>query len=68
MNFSKGGSMIIAQYYQFLRLGFSGYTRIMQNLESVAERLRKGIEDTGRSPTPALTSLDTPFWHINMPL
>ena len=47
MNFSKGGSMIIAQYYQFLRLGFSGYKRIMQNLESVAERLRKGILETG---------------------
>lgn len=47
MNFSKGGSMIIAQYYQFLRLGFSGYARIMKNLESVAERLRKGIKETG---------------------
>lgn len=47
MNFSKGGSMIIAQYYQFLRLGFSGYARIMKNLESVAERLRRGIKETG---------------------
>lgn len=50
MNFSKGGSMIIAQYYQFLRLGFDGYRRIMSNLTNIASRLRRGIEETGPSP------------------
>lgn len=48
MNFSKGGSTIIAQYYQFLRLGFEGYRRIMLNLMQVADRLRKGVIETGR--------------------
>ena len=32
---------------QFLRLGREGYTKIMQNLGLVAQRLQKGIEDTG---------------------
>lgn len=39
--------MIIAQYYQFLRLGFQGYRRIMLNLTNIASRLRQGIEATG---------------------
>lgn len=47
MNFSKGGSTIIAQYYQFLRLGHEGYRKIMSNLMHVATRLRQGIQDTG---------------------
>ncbi|KAL3161777.1 hypothetical protein ABBQ38_008871 [Trebouxia sp. C0009 RCD-2024] len=47
LNFSRGANMIIAQYYQFLRLGKEGYTKIMQNLGLVAKRLQKGIEDTG---------------------
>ena len=41
--------MIIAQYYQFLRLGFEGYRRIMVNLTHIATRLQQGIEDTGIS-------------------
>lgn len=40
--------MIIAQYYQFLRLGWEGYRRIMVNLTNIAARLRKGIEETGQ--------------------
>ena len=32
---------------QFLRLGKEGYTKIMTNLNLVAKRLQKGIEDTG---------------------
>ena len=58
MNFSKGGSTIIAQYYQFLRLGFSGYQAIMQNLVNVAARLRQGFVETGliRCPLALSTS------------
>ncbi|KAK9845671.1 hypothetical protein WJX84_007220 [Apatococcus fuscideae] len=47
LNFSRGASMIIAQYYQFLRLGFDGYKKIMSNLLMVSRRLRMGIEETG---------------------
>jgi glutamate decarboxylase len=32
LNFSKGASQVIAQYYQFCRLGKSGYRAIMCNL------------------------------------
>jgi len=32
LNFSRGASQIIGQYYQFLRLGHDGYTSIMSNL------------------------------------
>ena len=36
-----------AQYYQLLRLGRSGYERIMHNLDTVAQRLADGILATG---------------------
>ncbi|CAM6118217.1 unnamed protein product [Calypogeia fissa] len=48
LNFSKGASQIIAQYYQFLRLGFEGYRLIMANCQANAATLCKGIEDTGK--------------------
>ncbi|KAK7291326.1 hypothetical protein RIF29_06374 [Crotalaria pallida] len=48
LNFSKGSSQIIAQYYQFLRLGFEGYKNIMDNCWASARVLREGIEKTGR--------------------
>ena len=50
LNFSRGAGMIIAQYYQFLRLGFDGYKKIMSNLLMVSRRLRLGIEETGLLP------------------
>ncbi|XP_010465834.1 PREDICTED: glutamate decarboxylase 5-like [Camelina sativa] len=48
LNFSKGSSQIIAQYYQFIRLGFEGYKNIMENCMDNARRLREGIEMTGK--------------------
>lgn len=48
LNFSKGSSQIIAQYYQFLRLGFEGYKNIMENCMGNARALRGGLEKTGR--------------------
>ncbi|KAF3324608.1 glutamate decarboxylase-like protein [Carex littledalei] len=47
LNFSKGSSQIIAQYYQFIRLGFEGYKDIMENCMGNAKVLREGIEQTG---------------------
>ena len=46
-NFSRSASNIIGQYYQLLRLGRSGYTRICKNLLSVAARIARGIEALG---------------------
>lgn len=48
LNFSKGSSQIIAQYYQFMRLGFEGYKDIMTNCKDNATVLREGIQKMGR--------------------
>lgn len=48
LNFSKGSSQIIAQYYQLIRLGFEGYKNIMDNCQENAIILRQGLEKTGR--------------------
>ncbi|XP_015883907.3 glutamate decarboxylase-like [Ziziphus jujuba] len=48
LNFSKGSSQIIAQYYQLIRLGFEGYKNIMQNCTENAKVLKEGLEKTGR--------------------
>ncbi|KAG6549065.1 hypothetical protein Mapa_009508 [Marchantia paleacea] len=47
LNFSKGASQIIAQYYQFIRLGFEGYKCIMENCRANADALKAGILKTG---------------------
>ena len=51
LNFSKNANMVVAQYYQFLRLGFEGYRDIMSNLMKVSGHLAEGILGTGTSPT-----------------
>ena len=52
LNFSKNANMVVAQYYQFLRLGFEGYRNIMTNLMKVSAHLAEGILATG-TPGPA---------------
>lgn len=47
LNFSRGSSHVIAQYYNFLRLGREGYTAIMKNLMSNATFLRRHLEELG---------------------
>ncbi|MBU4547904.1 MAG: glutamate decarboxylase, partial [Euryarchaeota archaeon] len=48
LNFSKGSSTIIAQYYNFIRLGFEGYKSIMENLSANAKYLAQELEKTGK--------------------
>ncbi|KAI3944024.1 hypothetical protein MKW98_015176 [Papaver atlanticum] len=48
LNFSKGSSQIIAQYYQLIRLGYEGYRNIMENCSENALVLKEGLEKTGR--------------------
>ncbi|KAL1569751.1 glutamate decarboxylase [Salvia divinorum] len=48
LNFSKGSSQIIAQYYQLIRLGHEGYRNIMENCQENAMVLKQGLEKTGR--------------------
>ena len=47
LNFSRPGNQVIAQYYNFLRLGMSGYTTIMKSLQKIALYIADKIEKTG---------------------
>ncbi|MDD1775560.1 MAG: glutamate decarboxylase [Methanobacterium sp.] len=47
LNFSKASNTIIAQYYNFIRLGFSGYRDIMENMRDNAKYLAKQLTDSG---------------------
>ena len=47
LNFSTGSAMVLAQYYNFVRLGLEGYAEIMQMMEQNAVRLAKQIAELG---------------------
>ncbi|KAH7067023.1 pyridoxal phosphate-dependent transferase [Paraphoma chrysanthemicola] len=47
LNFSRGASQIIGQYYQLIRLGKRGYRRIMLNLTRTADYLSANLEEMG---------------------
>ncbi|KNG45314.1 glutamate decarboxylase [Stemphylium lycopersici] len=47
LNFSRGASQIIGQYYQLIRLGKRGYRRIMLNLTRIADYLAANLESMG---------------------
>ena len=47
INFSRPGSQVLLQYYNFLRLGFDGYRRVQQASRDVALRLSGAIADMG---------------------
>ena len=47
LNFSRPGSQVIAQYYNFLRLGRDGYRRVQQTCRDVATSLADRIAATG---------------------
>jgi len=46
LNFSRPGAQIIAQYYNLIRLGFTGYRAIMENALHNARLLSKALEAT----------------------
>lgn len=47
LNFSRPGNGVIAQYYNFLRLGKSGYRRILRHCHDTAVYLSNQIETLG---------------------
>lgn len=47
LNFSKGASQVIAQYYQMIRLGKRGYRSIMLNLTRTADYLAAQLQELG---------------------
>src|SRR5215475_5810861 len=56
LNFSRPGSQVVAQYYNFLRLGFDGYAKVQGYARSVATRLSAAIAEIG--PFKLLTTGD----------
>ncbi|KAJ5379761.1 Glutamate decarboxylase 4 [Penicillium cataractarum] len=47
LNFSKGASHIIGQYYQLIRLGKHGYRSIMVNLTRIADYMADQLKQMG---------------------
>jgi glutamate decarboxylase len=47
LNFSRPGNQVVAQYYNFLRLGREGYRRIQQTSRDIAIGLAERIADLG---------------------
>lgn len=47
LNFSKGASQVIGQYYQLIRLGKHGYRSIMTNITRTADYLSDSLEQLG---------------------
>jgi glutamate decarboxylase len=47
LNFSRPGAQVVAQYYNFLRLGFDGYRRVQGYARDVATRMSSRIAEIG---------------------
>ncbi|EKF24812.1 glutamate decarboxylase [Mycolicibacterium hassiacum DSM 44199] len=48
LNFSRPGNQVVGQYYNFLRLGRGGYSRVMHALSDTARWLADQLAETGR--------------------
>jgi glutamate decarboxylase len=47
LNFSRPGSQVVAQYYNFIRLGREGYRAVQHGCRDIAQRLAEGIAGLG---------------------
>jgi glutamate decarboxylase len=47
LNFSRPGSQVVAQYYNFLRLGYDGYRRVQAYAREVATTVSERIGELG---------------------
>jgi glutamate decarboxylase len=47
LNFSRPGNQLVGQYYNFLRLGFDGYRRVMESLRDLAVYMSAEIAAMG---------------------
>ena len=48
LNFSTGASMVLAQYYNFIRLGRAGYTYVIEQMQQNARVLAQNLRQGGR--------------------
>lgn len=46
LNFSKGGNQVVGQYYNFVRLGRSGYAQVMTSLSQTARWLGDQLRES----------------------
>lgn len=46
LNFSRPGNQVVGQYYNFLRLGWAGYTQVMQCLSETARWLGDQLRES----------------------
>ena len=60
LNFSRASSQVICQYYNFLRLGESGYEKIMHNILENASLLANGLLQL----TFKLDGKDEPYFEL----
>jgi glutamate decarboxylase len=44
LNFTKPGSGVVAQYYQFVRLGYDGFRRVHEHSRDIAQTMAQAIE------------------------
>ena len=56
LNFSRPGAQVVAQYYNFLRLGFDGYAKVQGYARQVATRLASEV--AGLGPFELITAGD----------
>jgi len=54
LNFSRPGAQVIAQYYNFIRLGWKGYKNIARTDLINARLLSNALEATGCTHLPPL--------------
>jgi glutamate decarboxylase len=47
LNFSRPGNQVVGQYYNFIRLGRAGYTKVMQVLQGISLELSARIAEMG---------------------
>jgi glutamate decarboxylase len=47
LNFSRPGGQVITQYYEFIRHGRAGYTRVQSQIYRVAKHLAAGLRELG---------------------
>ncbi|MFC9892721.1 glutamate decarboxylase [Nocardia sp. NPDC127579] len=47
LNFSRPGGQVITQYYEFIRLGRAGYSRVQSEIYRVARHLAKRLDRLG---------------------
>ena len=47
LNYSKGASMILAQYFSILQHGISGYKKIIKDCSKIAQTIRENLRQSG---------------------